>query len=117
MFDPISNFYVSQPEPNQSCLLAVRKIILDHNKSLTEHWKYGAPFFYYKQKMFCYFWINKKTGLPYIGIADGMQLDFPELIQEKRARMKILNLNPHKDLPIKKIKAILDAAIKVKEER
>jgi len=116
MFDPLNNFYLSQPEPNQSCLLVVRKIILEHNNLITEHWKYGAPFFYYRNKMFCYLWINKKTCVPYIGIVDGGKLDFPELIQENRSRMKILLLDANKDLPVKKIKKILAASIEIREK-
>ncbi len=117
MFAQINNFYLSQPEPNQSCLLVVRKIILDHDKSLTEHWKYSMPFFYYKGKMLCYLWTNKKTGQPYIGFADGNKMDFPELIQEKRSRMKIFMVDTEKDLPVKKIKLLLKAAIEVLENK
>lgn len=74
---------------------------------ITEAWKYGMPFFCYKGKMFCYLWLHKKYGQPYIGIVEGKKVDHPDLLQEKRARMKILLLDPGTDLPLKKINAIL----------
>ena len=57
--------------------------------------------------MFCYLWVHKKIGQPYIGIVEGKKINHPDLIIEKRARMKILLLDPAKDLPIEKINAIL----------
>ena len=63
--------------------------------------------------MFCYLWLHKKFNQPYIGIVEGKRLDFPELIIEKRSRMKIMLLDPGKDLPVKKIKIILLQAIRL----
>jgi hypothetical protein len=65
------------------------------------------PFFYYKGKRFCYLWIHKKYRKPYIGIVDGNKVNHPDLLMEKRARMKILLLDPDKNLPLKKINSIL----------
>lgn len=69
------SYFNAIPEPTQSCLLALRNLILSHNPSITPEWKYGMPFFYYKGKMLCYLWTNKKTGQPYIGFADGNKMD------------------------------------------
>ena len=57
--------------------------------------------------MICYLWVHKKTNQPYLGIVEGKRIKHPDLIIEKRARMKILLLDPSKDIPIKKINAIL----------
>ena len=57
--------------------------------------------------MFCYLWIHKKYQQPYIGIVDGKLINHPDLIIEKRARMKILLIDPERDIPVKKISAIL----------
>jgi hypothetical protein len=104
---PLDNFYLQQPEPHKSCLLALRNLILSMDKDLSPAWKYSMPFFCYKGKMFCYLWVHKKQGQPYIGIVEGTRLNEPELIAEKRSRMKILLLDPHKDLPVKTIRRIL----------
>ena len=39
------NYYTSKPESNRSCLLALRKIILNQDERVTETLKYGAPCF------------------------------------------------------------------------
>jgi predicted RNA binding protein YcfA (HicA-like mRNA interferase family) len=42
---------------------------------------------------------------------EGNKIDHPLLIQEKRARMKILLLDPTKDIPVKVVNAILKEAV------
>lgn len=69
------------------------------------------PFFCYKGKMFCYLWIHKTLNQPYIGIVEGKYFDDPELIGEKRSRMKIMLLDERNDLPIKAIETVLQKAI------
>ncbi len=108
---PIDNFYLLQEEPTKGCLLALKEIILSQDSHVAEAWKYGMPFFTYKGKMFCYLWVHKKHKLPYIGIVEGKHFDHPDLIIEKRSRMKILLLNPNKDLPVKTIEIILQQAV------
>lgn len=68
------------------------------------------PFYYYNNKMFCYLWIHKKHKLPYIGFAEGKQLNHPDLLMEKRARMKILLIDPEKNIPVKTIDLLLKQA-------
>ncbi len=105
---PIDNYYSQHAEPTQSCLQYLRGHILKLDTNVTEAWKYGMPFFCYKGKMMCYLWVHKKYRLPYLGIVEGKLIDDPDLIIEKRARMKILLLNPNEDLPMEKINAILN---------
>jgi hypothetical protein len=107
------HFYSQLKEPTKGCLLALRAIILSLDKNISEAWKYGMPFFCYKGKMFCYLWEHKKFKQPYIGIVEGKRLDFPELIIEKRSRMKIMLIDRDKDLPVKRIEIILLQAIRL----
>ncbi len=104
---PIDNWFLQKEEPVKSCLQFLRQHILKQNALITEAWKYGMPFFCYKGKMCCYLWVHKKHGQPYLGIVEGKRISHPDLIIEKRARMKILLLDPAKDIPVKKINAIL----------
>src|SRR3954463_2421383 len=99
----IDNFYLKQNEPVKSCLLALREIILQQDKNITNQLKYGMPFFCYKEEMFCYLWMHKKFKQPYLGIVDGKYFDHPDLIIEKRSRMKIMLFDATKDLPIRSI--------------
>lgn len=107
----VDNFYLQQTEPVKSCLLALRDIILSQDKDVSNTWKYGMPFFCYRGKMFCYVWVHKKYKQPYIGIVEGKRFDHPDLIIEKRSRMKIMLLDPNLDLPVKKIESILHQAL------
>ena len=105
------NYYEQKEEPVKSCLLALRDIILSQDKDISAAWKYGMPFFCYKGKMFCYLWVHKKYQLPYIGIVEGKKFNHPDLIIEKRSRMKIMLFDPCEDLPVEIINSILQQAI------
>jgi len=111
MENDLDNFYLQKEEPLKGSLLAMRKIILSQDKEIIAAWKYGMPFFCYKGKMFCYLWIHKKYHQPYLGIVEGKRINHPDLIIEKRSRMKIMLFDPGKDLPLKKINTILKQAI------
>lgn len=111
MLEELHNYYLNEEEPNKSCLLALRSIILDQDTNITETQKWGMPCFCYKKKMFCYLWTDKKTDEPYILMVEGKYLDHPELEEGDRSRMKILRVNPNKDLPLKTIKGVLQKAL------
>lgn len=107
----LDTYYTKQDEPDKSCLLALRDIILAQDENITHELKYGMPFFCYKGRMFCYLWIHKIYKQTYIGIVEGNRIEHPQLIAEKRARMKIFLIDPAKHLPISTIKNILKQAI------
>ncbi|RZF62653.1 DUF1801 domain-containing protein [Sphingobacterium corticibacterium] len=111
MREELHNYYLSKEEPNKSCLLALRDIILNHDTDITETQKWGMPCFCYKKKMFCYLWTDKKTDEPYILMVEGKLLDHYALEEGNRSRMKIFRVNPNKDLPIEIIEEILQKAI------
>jgi hypothetical protein len=111
MVEQLHNFYLNKDEPNKSCLLALRSIILDQDTDITETQKWGMPCFCYKKKMFCYLWTDKKKNEPYILMVEGKYLDHPALIEGNRSRMKIFSVNPNKDLPINTIEHILQKAL------
>jgi hypothetical protein len=108
---PIDHYFNHKEEPVKSCLQFMREYILKQDKNIAEAWKYRMPFYCFKGKMFCYLWVHKKYLQPYIGIVEGKKINHPDLIQEKRARMKILLLDPAKDLPVRKINSILTEVI------
>lgn len=113
MENGLDNYYLRQPEPIKSCLLALREIILSQDKEITTAWKYSMPFFCYKGKMFCYLWVHKKSKQPYLGMVEGKRLSHPGLLSEKRSRMKIMMFDPNKDLPIRTIKLIVKQALEL----
>ncbi len=113
MIEDLQKYYLRQDEPNKSCLLALRSIILSQSPHLTETVKYGMPCFCYKKKTFCYLWTDKKTTEPYILMVEGNRLHHPELEQGDRAKMKILRVNPNLDLPMGTILEVLQEALRL----
>ena len=107
----LDHFYLQKEEPMQSCLLALKEIIFSQDENITSDWKYGMPFFCFKGKMFCYLWVHKAHKQPYIGIVEGGKIEHPDLIMEKRARMKIMLFDPNIDLPVDTIKLVLREAM------
>lgn len=114
MLRAIDLYYEGHDEPVRSCLQFLRQHIAARDPRITEAWKYSMPFFTVHGRMLCYLWFDKKRGLPYIGFVDGKLMDHPELLQEKRSRMKILLLDPEKDLPMRTIDALVHQAITLK---
>jgi hypothetical protein len=112
---PVDEYFLQKDEPVKSCLQFLREHILRHDSAITEAWRYGMPFYYYKDKMLCYLWVHKKFKLPYIGLVDGQLIDHPDLMQEKRARMKIILIDPLEDMPVGDIDDILSQAIKLRQ--
>ena len=111
MKESFDNYFLEKSEPNKSCLLALKDIILLQDENISTCWKYRMPFFCYKNKIFCYLWIDKETKEPYIGFVEGNRMDNPLLIQGNRSRMKILPINPVTDLPIIIITQLINEAL------
>lgn len=111
LLNPLDKYYLDQEEPYKSVLLALREIILSQDPSITHELKYGMPFFCYKGRMFCYVWYHKKYDQPYLGLVEGKLFNEDFLVQENRSRMKIMLLDPGKNLPEKKIVKVLRKAL------
>ncbi len=111
MIREVDDFYLNKNEPNKSCLLALRRIILEQDLDITETKKYGMPCFCFKKKVFCYLWTEKKSDEPYILFVEGKYLENHKLEIGKRSRMKILRVDPNADLPVNTINLLLNEAI------
>lgn len=110
MLNKIEEFYDKQIEPNKSCFLALRSLTLNYSNEIQELVKYGLPFYYYKKKPFCYFWKDKKTNEPYVGIAKGFLIEHPTLIKGDRTRIKILPIPPLTDISKTTLYEVFDLA-------
>ena len=109
----IDHYFLRHEEPIKGYLMALRCLILTHNEKISEAWRYKMPFYLYEGKRFCYLWVHRKHKMPYIGIVNGSKIHYPELIKEKRTSMKILLLDPTKDVPLKKVKTLLKNLIRL----
>ena len=113
MLTELDNFYDEKEEPIRSCMLALKDIILRYSSELEPAWKYRLPCFMYKKHIFCYLWIDKKTKHPYIGVGKGRDIEHPDLIQGNRTFVKLLMIDPEKDIPIETIHTIFDMAMRL----
>lgn len=111
MSTELTSYYLNKEEPNKSCLLFLRNLILKQDNQITETRKYGMPCFCYKNKMFCYLWTDKKTKEPYILFVEGKHLEHPILETGSRVRMKILRVNPNEDIETSTIQLLLNQAL------
>jgi hypothetical protein len=111
MLKPADAYFASQPEPVKACLEFLRAFVLGHTAGVQERLSYGMPFYYLGSRRFCYLWVQKHSGLPYLGIVNGSAIDFPGLIAENRSRMKIYVVDPTEDIPTYDIRQLLDLAI------
>ncbi len=111
MLPNFQNYFLENDKLTNGTLSALRSLILKQDKEVTFSWKYKMPFFSYKNKMFCYLWVDKKTGEPYIGFVEGNRMQSKLLEQGNRSRMKILRINPNQDLQIKTIQKLLNEAL------
>jgi len=115
MLRKIDHYFLHQEEPAKSCLMALRALLLAFHEEVSEAWRYRMPFYFYKGKRIGYLWKDKKTQFPYIGVVDGQLLDFPQLEQGKRSKMKILTIDPLQDLPVVLIHELLQEMIALHE--
>lgn len=109
----VDDFFLNQEEPVKSCLLALKTVIREIDPEIELSLRYGMPFFILKGKRFCYLWTHKKHQQPYIGFVDGNQMNHPQLLQENRTRMKILLIDPEKDIPVELVRKLVLEAISI----
>lgn len=107
----IDSYFSEKEEPVKSCLQFLRSHILSLDPNISEVWRYKMPFYCFNGKRFCYLWVHKQQQQPYIGFVDGALLHYPELVAEKRARMKIWLFDPSANLPVKKMNRILNEVL------
>lgn len=107
----LENYYLSKPEPYQSCLLALKHIILSANAGIVHERKFQIPFFTYKGKKLGYLWLNKKKLM--VGLCtDKSLLFFGEGIKP-RDRYESFQVDPGQDLPVDMILSKLKSYLAV----
>lgn len=102
----LDNFFLKIPEPQQSTLLFLRHFF-SQEMNLQESWKFNTPFYYYKEKWFCYlsYSVKRKHEI-YIGFVRGHLVEAPNLVSEGRKQIKVYRIDPSKDIDVKALKKI-----------
>lgn len=112
MNEKLVAFFQAHSEPNKSCFYALRNQLL--KTGLGETIKYGMPCYTYLGKPLCYLWKDKNSQQPYILFVDGLLLTHPSLQQGSRAKMKILLVDPNKDINIVTIQSVIKEALEIR---
>ncbi|MFD0765125.1 DUF1801 domain-containing protein [Mucilaginibacter lutimaris] len=105
----LESYYLSKPEPYQSCLLALRDIVLRVDPDIRHVRKFQIPFFTYHDKKLAYLWLDRKK------LKMGFCID--KSLQQANAGIKPKDqyqsvvIDPNEDLPIALIIQKLNACI------
>jgi hypothetical protein len=94
----LDHYYLKQPEPIQGCLLALKDIILRHDKHITHQRKFQIPFFYYKDKKLAFLWLNKKKLL--MGFIEDKNIHPKQEGIKLKDKYESMVIDPHADIPI-----------------
>lgn len=113
MQEQIDNYFYSLNEPHKSCLLFLRKFILDHSDKITESRKFNTPFYYFNKKWLAFISYHPKTKVIYIAFVNGYLIDHPKLVSEGRKKQKVIYIDPEKDVDVKSLKTILKEVCKL----
>jgi len=94
----LESYYLSKPEPYQSCLLALKEVILRYNPGICHERKFQIPFFTYKGKKLGYLWLNQKKLM--LGFClDKSLIEFAPGVKPKD-RYESVRIDPNADLPV-----------------
>jgi len=101
MNSKLEQYYLSKPEPYQSCLLALYQLIVSADPGIVHERKFQIPFFTYKGKKLGYLWLNRKKLM--LGFCLDKRLrTWPEGVKPKDA-YESFEIDPLADLPVELI--------------
>jgi hypothetical protein len=98
MIPTLEGYYASKPEPYQSCLLALKDIILRANAGIRHERKFQIPFFTYKGKKLGYLWLNGKKLMVGFCWDKSLQKVIPSI--KPKDKYESMRIDPNADIPI-----------------
>lgn len=108
-------YILRQPKQYQDIMLYLISVVEQNVTELVLHFKWGIPYFYYKNKPFCYLAPNHKNGFVDIGFAKGYQLKMNQdyLIGEKRNTVKSLRYYDLNSIENHILESVIEEAIQL----
>jgi hypothetical protein len=94
----LESYYLSKTEPYQSCLLALKDIILRANPDICHERKFQIPFFTYKNKKLGYLWLNQKKLM--LGFCLDKSLQEAVAGVKPKDKYESFRIDPNADLPV-----------------
>lgn len=104
------HYYFKQSEPFQTCLLALKAIILAHDPQITHGRMFQIPFFFYRDKKLAFLWAHRKKLL--LGFVEDMKIKKAVPGTRRKNKYETMTIDPKADIPVKAIARKLDALIK-----
>jgi len=101
MITKLESYYLNKPEPYQSCLLALRDIILQANTEICHERKFQIPFFTYRGKKLGYLWLNGKKLM--LGFCQDKSLLEETPGFKAKDRYESMQIDPNEDIPVEAI--------------
>jgi len=101
MLTSLESYYLTKPEPYQSCLLALRDIILRAYPEICHERKFQIPFFTYKGKKLGYLWLNGKKLMLGFCMNKSLQAIIPSV--KPKDQYESICINPEVDIPVELI--------------
>jgi len=98
MTTTLESYYLSKPEPYQSCLLALKDVILRANPGIQHERKFQIPFFTYKNKKLGYLWLNQKKLM--LGFCLDKSLQEVATGIKPKDKYESFCIDPNDDLPM-----------------
>ena len=98
----LESYYLSKSEPFQSCLLALRHLILSTDPLITTERKFQIPFFMYKGKKLGYLWLNGKKLMIGFCLDKSVQEVVPGI--KTKDIYESFRIDPEADLPLELIR-------------
>lgn len=106
MEEPIDNFFLSLPEPEQSTLLFLHQFLTSDMQLQTER-KFNTPFYYYQGKWFGFLDYHKKKRSIHISFVKGNMTSHSKLLSEGRKKMKIYKINPEINIDVNELREVI----------
>ena len=98
MITALESYYLTKPEPYQSCLLALRDIILRAHPGICHERKFQIPFFTYKGQKLGYLWLNGKKLM--LGFCVDKSLQSIVSGAKPKDQYESIRINPDEDIPV-----------------
>ena len=108
MLNPLENYFLKQPEPYKSCMLFLRIWLVE--QKLEEQFKYGVPFYCYKNKNLCYISVSAKDKKLYLGFIQGYKMKHPKLEKEERKQIKAFYIDPEENVSVNVLRILIKEA-------
>lgn len=109
--DKLIRFYEKDQISDQPIFLTIRELLLGSSPKITEHFMYNMPMFKYEGKLFCYIRQEKESKTKYIAFYDIAQLNYPNLCDYGRKRVKLFYFQSEKSINFNQISELIQIVI------